>query len=165
LANPGVNPEPNLGCIRLALHPIRFLGGNVKYGDAMRVLLFPIITSLVCMIASAETDLAGFKWKNRVLVVLAPSENDIQLKEQRAIDTAAAAGFSERDLIEVAEIGAEGPLHRRFGIKVGDFQVLLIGKDGHCAQQWPKPVSSEVLYSAIDSMPMRREEMRRQKKG
>jgi hypothetical protein len=117
------------------------------------------------MIASAEPDLDGFKWKNRVLVVLAPSENDPQWKEQRAIDAAAVAGFSERDLVEVAESGAEGPLHRRFGIKVSDFQVLLIGKDGHCAQQWAKPVGSEVLYSLIDRMPMRREEMRRQKKG
>ena len=131
----------------------------------MRVLLFPIITSLVCMSAFADIDLAGFKWKNRVLVVLAPSESDTQLKEQRANDAAAAAGFSERDLIEVAEIGAEGPLHRRFGIGISDFQVLLIGKDGHSAQQWPKPVSSEVLYSVIDRMPMRREEMRRQKEG
>src|SRR5271165_3175529 len=101
----------------------------------MRVLLFPIITSLVCMSAFADIDLAGFKWKNRVLVVLAPSESDTRLKEQRAIDAAAAAGFSERDLIEVAEIGAEGPLHRRFGIGISDFQVLLIGKDGHSAQQ------------------------------
>jgi Domain of unknown function (DUF4174) len=130
----------------------------------MRVLLFPIMTSLVCMIALVDADLAGLKWKNRVLMVLAPSENDSHWKEQQAIDTASAAGFSERDLIEVVEIGAEGPLHRRFGVKVSDFQVLLIGKDGHTARQWPKPVSSEVLYSVIDRMPMRREEMRRQKK-
>jgi uncharacterized protein DUF4174 len=130
----------------------------------MRVFLFSIITSLMCTIAIADTDLAGFKWKNRVLVVLAPSENDPQLKEQRTIDAVATDGFSERDLIEVAEIGAESPLHRRFGIKVSDFQVLLIGKDGHTAAQWAKPVSSEVLYAVIDRMPMRREEMRRQKR-
>jgi hypothetical protein len=130
----------------------------------MRVLLFPIMTSLVCMIAVADTDLSSLKWKNRVLMVLAPSENDSQWKEQRAIDTASAAGFSERDLIEVVEIGVEGPLHRKFGVKVSDFQVLLIGKDGHTARQWPKPVSSEVLYSVIDRMPMRREEMGRQRK-
>jgi hypothetical protein len=99
-----------------------------------------------------------------VLVVLAPSENDPQWKEQRAIDAAGAAGFSERDLIEAAELGAEGPLHRKFGINVDDFQVLLIGKDGHVALQWAKPVGAEVLYSVIDRMPMRRDEMRRQKR-
>jgi Domain of unknown function (DUF4174) len=130
----------------------------------MRVLLFPITMGLLCMIAFADTDLGSFKLKNRVLVVLAPSENNTQLKEQRAIDAAAGAGFSERDLIEVAEIGAEGPFHRKFGIKVSDFQVLLIGKDGHAALQRAQPVSLEVLYSVIDRMPMRRDEMRRQTK-
>ena len=46
------------------------------------------------MSAFADTDLDGLKWKNRVLVILAPSESDTQVKEQRAIDAAAAAGFS-----------------------------------------------------------------------
>jgi hypothetical protein len=87
------------------------------------------------------------------------------LREQQAIATAVAAGFSERDLIVVAEIGTEGPLHRMFGTKVGDFQVVLVGKDGHSTLQWSKPVSSEVLFAAIDKMPMRRDEMRQQRKG
>jgi hypothetical protein len=112
------------------------------------------------MIAFAETDLTSFKWKNRVLVILAPSADDPRLKEQRAIAAAGISGFSERDLVVVAETGSDGPLHRKFGLRVSDFQVLLIGKDGHLALQWTKPVSSEVLYSAIDKMPMRRDEMR-----
>jgi hypothetical protein len=77
-----------------------------------------------------ETDLSSFKWKNRVLVVLAPSDHDPQLREQQAIASAATAGLSERDLIVVAEIGTEGALHRMFGTRVGDFQVVLVGKDG-----------------------------------
>jgi Domain of unknown function (DUF4174) len=125
----------------------------------MRVLLFPIVASLLSLIAVAGADLAGYKWKNRVLVILAPSDNDPQVKEQRASAAASAAGFSERDLILVTEIGVEGSIHRKFGIKQGDFQVLLIGKDGHSTLQWPKPVSSEVIFSAIDKMPMRRDEM------
>jgi len=117
------------------------------------------------MIAFAEADLASYKWKNRVLVILAPSDNDLQLKEQRASAAASAAGFSERDLIVVTEIGVEGPIHRKFGIRQSDFQVLLIGKDGHSALQWPKPVTSEVIFSAIDRMPMRRDEISKQKNG
>jgi hypothetical protein len=129
----------------------------------MRVLLFLTITSLLNMIAVAETDLASYRWKNRVLVILAPSDNDPKLKEQRASAAASAAGFSERDLIVVTEIGAEGPIRRKFGIRESDFQVLLIGKDGHSTLQWPKPVSSEVIFSAIDRMPMRRDEVNKQK--
>jgi Domain of unknown function (DUF4174) len=131
----------------------------------MKVLLFPVITCLVTMIAFAETDLSSFQWKNRVLVVLAPSDRDPRLREQQAIAAEAAAGFSERDLIVVAEIGTEGSLHRRFGTKVGDFQVVLVGKDGRSTLRWSKPVSSEVLFSVIDKMPMRRDEMSRQRKG
>ena len=67
--------------------------------------------------------------------------------------------------IASAEIGTEGPLHRMFGTKVRDFQVVLVGKDGRSTLQWSKPVSSEVLFSVIDKMPMRRDEMRQQRKG
>jgi hypothetical protein len=131
----------------------------------MKALLFSVFTCLVTMIAFAETDLPTFKWKNRVLVLLAPSDHDPRLGEQQATATAGAAGFSERDLIVVTEIGTEGPLHRMFATRVGDFQVVLVGKDGHSTLQWSKPVSSEVLFSVIDKMPMRRNEMRQQRKG
>jgi hypothetical protein len=82
------------------------------------------------MFAFAETDLSSFKWKNRVLVVLAPSDHDPRLREQQAIAAAAAVGFSERDLIVVAEIGIEGPLHRMFGTRVRRFS----GRAGR--QRW-----------------------------
>jgi hypothetical protein len=131
----------------------------------MKVLLFSILTVLSGMKAFADADLASYKWKNRVLVILAPSDSDPKLKEQRASAAASAAGFSERDLIVVTEIGVEGPIHRKYGFRQGDFQVLLIGKDGHSTLQWPKPVSSEVVFSAIDRMPMRRDEISKRKNG
>jgi uncharacterized protein DUF4174 len=131
----------------------------------MKVLLFPILACFLSMIAFADSDLASYQWKNRVLVILAPSDNDPQLKEQRASAAASAAGFSERDLVLVTEIGADGPIHRNFGIRRSEFRVLLIGKDGHSTLQWPKPVGSEIIFSAIDSMPMRRAEIRKQKNG
>jgi Domain of unknown function (DUF4174) len=129
----------------------------------VRVFLFLIFTSFLSMIAVAGADLADYRWKNRVLVILAPSDNDPQLKEQRASAAASAAGFSERDLIVISEIGVEGPVHRKFGIRPSDFQVLLIGKDGRSTLHWPRPVSSEVIFSAIDRMPMRRDEISKQK--
>jgi hypothetical protein len=116
------------------------------------------------MITFADADLASYKWRNRVLVILAPSNNDPQLKEQCASAAASAAGFAERDLLVITEI-VEGPIHRKFGIRQSDFQVLLIGKDGRSTLQWPKPVSPEVIFSAIDRMPMRRDEMSKQKDG
>jgi hypothetical protein len=58
----------------------------------MRILLFPVITCLLTMIAFAETDLSSFKWKNRVLVLWAPSDHEPRLPEQQAI-AAARGGF------------------------------------------------------------------------
>jgi hypothetical protein len=125
--------------------------------------MFSIVWAISSMTAFADPDLPSYRWKNRVLVILAPSDKDQKLEEQRASASASAAGFSERDLIVVTEIGVEGPIHRKYGIRESDFQVLLIGKDGRSTLQWPKPVSSEVIFSAIDRMPMRREEMSKRK--
>jgi hypothetical protein len=130
----------------------------------MKIFLLPILTGLMSMAAFGANDLASYKWKNRVLVVLAPSETDEQLKKQQLIVAEAAAGFAERDLTVVTEIG-EGTLRRQLSIKGNDFQVLLIGKDGHAALQRTKAITAEELYGVIDAMPMRRDEMRRQKKS
>jgi len=156
-------PHLGIGCIfpRSGRHPTDGSATLIKL--VVKVLLFLFVTSLLSTIAVADEDLASYRWKNRVLVILAPSDNDPQLKEQRASAAASAAGYLERDLIVVTEIGVDGPIRRKFGIRQSDFQVLLIGKDGHSTLQWPKPVSSEVIFSAIDRMPMRRDEMSKQK--
>jgi hypothetical protein len=51
-------------------------------------------------------------------------------------------------------------LRKKFNI-VNDFIFILIGKDGTFKLRAEKPVSSDGLFSLIDSMPMRKEEMRR----
>jgi len=131
----------------------------------MRVCLFLLLASFMSSLLFADNDLAGFQGKNRVLVLLASSADDPLLREQQAINAASAAGFGERDLIMVLEIRQDGPLHRKFGLQGRDFRALLIGKDGHTALQRSKPISATELFSVIDAMPMRRDEIRRQKKA
>ena len=122
-------------------------------------LLFILAGSLINSVGIADSDLAGRQGKKRVVVVLAPSENDAHLKSQRAIAAKASAEFLERDLILISEI-AEGPLHQKFGVPSHQFKVLLIGKDGHIAANWSTPITSAKLFSIIDVMPMRRDEIR-----
>jgi uncharacterized protein DUF4174 len=74
------------------------------------------------------------------------------------------AEFLERDLTVVSEI-AEGPLHQKYDVPGHAFQVSLIGKDGHTIGNWSKPISSEELFSIIDAMPMRRDEIRKKTKS
>ena len=52
-------------------------------------------------------------------------------------------------------------LRVRYGIKPGQFRVLLIGKDGHVASGGPTPIRLRELTEQIDRMPMRRREVRR----
>jgi hypothetical protein len=122
-------------------------------------LLFILAGSLINNAGIADSDLAGRQSKKRVVVVLAPSENDPHLKSQRAIAAKAAAEFLDRDLILISEI-AQGPLHQKYGVPSQQFQVLLIGKDGHTAANWSTPITSAELFSIIDVMPMRRDEIR-----
>lgn len=42
----------------------------------------------------------------------------------------------------------------------GQFHVSLIGKDGHLKNRWNAPVAPEEVFSLIDAMPMRQNEMR-----
>jgi hypothetical protein len=119
----------------------------------------------MCTTAFSPPDLASFQWKNRLLVLLAPSANDTELKKQQAIASEVTAGFSARDLILLAETRPAGPLHRKFGVMGGDFRVLLIGKDGHTALERSNVVSSQELFSVIDAMPMRRDEIRQRMKS
>jgi hypothetical protein len=125
---------------------------------------FYFATSLMNDAGIADLDLASLQWKKRVLVVLASSENNPLLKSQRAIAAKASAEFLERDLTVVSEI-TEGPLHQKYDVPGHAFQVSLIGKDGHTIGNWSKPISSEELFSIIDAMPMRRDEIRKKTKS
>ena len=52
---------------------------------------------------------------------------------------------------------------QRFGVEPGDFLVILLGKDGGEKIRSNKPVTLEMLTEIIDAMPMRQDEMKRQK--
>lgn len=123
-------------------------------------------------------DLDELRWKKRVLLVFSPSESNPSLQVQREQLASHGEGVGERDLkivyiLEHADkrktgidsnrvLDENGPIRSRFGIESGLFQVLLIGKDGTVKLRSSDPVSAEDIFALIDSMPMRRQEMKRQ---
>lgn len=119
----------------------------------------------------ADKLLAGYRNKNRVLLVFAPDKKDVAYQEQMKLWQNEKAGFADRDLVVVpvfkegtpATTGTPGTLAERYAAEVKSFRVMLIGKDGHEAYQSNKPVTAEALYLRIDAMPMRRDEMKRRK--
>ena len=112
--------------------------------------------------------LASYRNTKRVLLVFTPTEKDATYLEQRALWKGEEVGFKERQLIVLplmADSKSLSPetLGKRFNVDPLSFHLILIGKDGHDAYRSDKPVAAQALYDRIDAMPMRREEMKRQK--
>lgn len=112
---------------------------------------------------SQASSLDELRWKNRVLVVIAPA-GDAAAERQRKIYQTSAAGMAERDIVLREVIGdSEGArqIRSRLSADGKRFRVFLIGKDGHTAVSSDKPLSADALFAKVDAMPMRRDEMRR----
>ena len=129
--------------------------------------------------AVAPLDLSLYRNRNRLVFVFAPTAKNEAFVQQESLWKNKAAGFTDRDLIAFSVLGSgqskRGPyglpphdadqLRQRFGIKVGEFRVVLVGKDGHTAYSSGRPVPLPALFGRIDAMPMRRDEMRRKSSG
>ncbi len=117
----------------------------------------------------------------RVLLVFAPNPNDAHLQSQLQQLDADPSGFRERNLIlvPVLEPGSmaqlpqsqlptatltpedEAMARQKFH-RHDNFQVVLLGKDGGEKSRADSPMAPDKLYSTIDSMPMRKAEMKHQ---
>ena len=113
--------------------------------------------------AAAAPTVAEMKNHRRVLIVASPSAGDARLAQQRAV-AGWRSGARDRDLSVVEVIGAQvdgaadpAPLlRRRWRLPPDEFQVVLVGKDGHEALRAGHPLAAAQMQRTIDSMPMRR---------
>lgn len=125
------------------------------------------------MIRAEDRPLAPYLWKNRVVVVVADSDHRSVASRQWRMLSGAREALLERemvvvsimgDLVEVDGIATDGidatALRRLVGAWEIEFAVLLIGKDGGVKLRSDEPVAAERLFALIDTMPMRRQEMR-----
>ena len=136
--------------------------------------IFTALALVTGSIASVEAQpLARYSWKNRLLVIFSPNATVPALARQRRIVNASRAGFRERDMVVIEVVGDTvrsrlGPapgasaasLRRYYGVGQKQFRTILIGKDGGSKLQRSSAVSATRLFVLIDSMPMRRQEMR-----
>ena len=116
--------------------------------------------------AAAEDPLARYRQVSRVLVLSAPDAGDARLGEQRKAIAAAGAGVGERDLVVVEAVGTDrraDAIRRRLRLPADAFRAVLVGKDGAAKVTAEVPIPLQRLFSTIDAMPMRRDEMRRQR--
>ncbi len=105
-----------------------------------------------------------FQWKQRLLLVFAPGADHPAVGEQMALWKDAGPEASDRDLLSFLWKGAAelpAAAKQKYDIDPNKFTVLLIGKDGGVKQRSYEPAGPDRLFALIDSMPMRRDEMRK----
>ena len=116
--------------------------------------------------------LAQFQWKNRIVLVFSgdQTEGALQIEALKEFEDECL----DRDLLLLG-VGDDvvSPsynekldaqiLRSRFDIKDGEFHLLLIGKDGGVKLKQTSFTEPKVIFSLIDSMPMRQWEMRKKR--
>ncbi len=132
----------------------------------MRSLVPALMMSVAAILPAlaAEDPLASYRGKTRLLVVLAASDTDAELKAQRRFYTSEKEGNRERDLVIVEALDGTdlgGTLRRRFEVPAGEFRAILVGKDGGVKLRSASPIPSDKLFAEIDAMPMRQDEARK----
>ena len=129
--------------------------------------------SVIAQTPPSPTTLAQLRDRYRPLLLFASRPDDPALLAQLTRLKDAAAGLKERDVLviaipykdpaptEVSLSSTEAQTARRsFHVEPDEFTAILLGKDGGEKYRSSKPVSFTKLRDKIDSMPMRRDEMR-----
>ena len=104
-------------------------------------------------------DLSEYRWKNRLVILVGTESNPEQLKLLKNTEKQ----LQERDIL-VLEKTPNSKHLKPLGITNNFEGVLLIGKDGGIKLQHPFVVEPQVIFDLVDSMPMRKSEMRRKRK-
>ncbi|MEQ8702439.1 MAG: DUF4174 domain-containing protein [Phaeodactylibacter sp.] len=143
----------------------------------MKKFIWLVGSLFVAHLGSAQP-LKPHLWKHRVVVLLAPTEQEAVFKQQLALWTAQPEEVTDRDLVlyQIFNHGGLGPgnepleatsravLIKKYGPLPEDgLKFLLIGKDGGVKLEKEAIVAMPELFARIDQMPMRQTEMRRRK--
>ncbi|MFO7719374.1 MAG: DUF4174 domain-containing protein [Gillisia sp.] len=129
------------------------------------------------MTSLSAQELSVHRWENRLLIVLTEDPVDILYKKQLEELSNCRKGLEDRKLLVYQStpdkfrvgLDAEGEwknssdIYKKYKGNESGFQVLLIGLDGGVKINQSEIISCEKLFGTIDSMPMRKAEMRKNK--
>lgn len=116
--------------------------------------------------------LEKYRGKNRIILLFTPDYQDHRFQRQQAIFQNSKDKFRERDVIIIEMNQNDGygesqyseaevlQIRKKYSVKSSEYSVILIGKDGLEKSRYSDVVQAEQLFSLIDSMPMRKEEMK-----
>jgi hypothetical protein len=147
------------------------------------LVMIPIVSTMVggcsrstsqpTRLASDTTDLGKHQWKHRIVLVFAESDERLEFREFISAWSREQENVKDRDLVVFEALikgtsrGPGGPLtpaqaddlRKRFATAGEPFEVVLIGKDGGVKLR-SRSASVAQIFGLIDTMPMRRAEMR-----
>jgi hypothetical protein len=145
----------------------------------VKSVLLTMVLALICLNnvnrAIAEPlDLSQFRWKNRLLFLFAPSRNHPNFAALHDSLAAHKADIADRDMLvfEILESGQSSmnakyidptaalSLRQMFKVDNGEFAVSLVGKDGGIKLNRRSQIRVKDIFTFIDAMPMRQEEIR-----
>ena len=110
-------------------------------------------------------DLAQFIWTQRPIVVFADSPFDPAFTEQMEALRAREGALEDRDVVVLVDTDPEAASELRRTLRPRGFMLVLIGKDGRVALRKPRPWDVREITRSIDKMPMRQQELRREREA
>ena len=126
----------------------------------------PVLTSMLSALIlpvaaqAAGDQLTALRDKARPVVVLSDSRDDPRVADQIARLDGTRPALDERNIKVLREAKPGSALRKTLGVAERGFAVVLVGKDGSVKKVWRDPVDPKAIFTVIDSMPMRRDEMR-----
>ena len=113
--------------------------------------------------AHAQTPLErleALKGGSRPVVVLSDSREDPRVARQISALDRTRPALDERNIAVLTEAQPGSKLRKTLGVSRRGFAVVLVGKDGGVKKVWRDPVDPQSIFTIIDAMPMRQQEMR-----
>jgi hypothetical protein len=155
------------------LNPARITGMGLMIYDKLDGPFELRLASVHAVAAQSPFAFEQYLWKSRVLVVSAPTQDDIDLVELQTELASMREEFADRDMVLVTllDTGTSAAGGRELttaettaaraslGIQSGQFALRLIGKDGSVKLSTESIVSMTEIFALIDTMPMRQREM------
>lgn len=117
---------------------------------------------MLMMQTDQQSDLSDYQWKYRIVII---DEQMVNANDQLIQLLAAKKELEDRELLVFLKTGNELICQNKelkaINVRNNRFNgITLIGKDGGTKLQRKEKVDNQIIFDLIDSMPMRRAEIR-----
>lgn len=127
----------------------------------LAVLSLVLATAGISAAHAAPLDkLKALRGSSRPVVVLSDSRDDPRVAKQIAALDRTRPALTDRNIEVLTEAAPGSKLRKSLGVAERGFAVVLVGKDGGVKKIWRDPVDPKSIFTIIDAMPMRQQEMR-----